>query len=51
MELIHKRSRKVIWLIPLAGYSSYRSEVAEMLAAMDFVEGFAPNNNMVSLEN
>jgi uncharacterized protein with von Willebrand factor type A (vWA) domain len=49
MELIHKRSKKVIWLNPLAGYSSYRPDVAGMQAAFPFVDVFAPVHNLESL--
>ena len=49
MELIHHRSKKVIWLNPLAGYASYRPEVAGMQAAMPFVDVFAPVHNLDSL--
>jgi uncharacterized protein with von Willebrand factor type A (vWA) domain len=49
MELIHNRSKKVIWLNPLAGYSSYRHDVAGMQAAMPYVDVFAPVHNVDSL--
>lgn len=50
MEFIHNRSKKVIWLNPLAGYASYRPEVAGMLAALPFVDVFAPVHNLDSLK-
>ncbi len=49
MEWIHNRSRKVIWLNPLASYSSYRPDVAGMKAAFPFVDVFAPVHNLDSL--
>lgn len=49
MELIHNRSKKVIWLNPLAGYSSYRPDVAGMQTAMPYVDVFAPIHNLDSL--
>ncbi len=49
MELIHNRSKKVIWLNPLAGYSSYRPDVAGMQTAIPFVDVFAPVHNLNSL--
>ncbi|HSJ66878.1 MAG TPA: VWA domain-containing protein [Anditalea sp.] len=49
MEWIQRRSKKVIWLNPLAGYVSYRPEVAGMQAALPFVDVFAPVHNLDSL--
>ncbi|MEX2565709.1 MAG: VWA domain-containing protein, partial [Cyclobacteriaceae bacterium] len=49
MELIHKRSKKVIWLNPLAGYASYRPDVGGMKAAIPYVDVFAPVHNLDSL--
>src|SRR5690606_23820333 len=49
MEVIHKRSKKVIWLNPLAGYSSYRPEVAGMKAAIPYIDVLAPVHNLDSL--
>lgn len=49
MEWIHNRSKKVIWLNPLAGYASYRPDVAGMKAAIPFVDVFAPVHNLDSL--
>ncbi|MEO6000704.1 MAG: VWA domain-containing protein [Chitinophagaceae bacterium] len=50
MELIHKKSKKVIWLNPLAGYSLYKPEVAGMQAALPFVDIFAAVYNVESLQ-
>ena len=49
MQLIHTKSKKVIWLNPLAGYAAYRPEVAGMKAAMPYVDIFAPVYNIESL--
>jgi uncharacterized protein with von Willebrand factor type A (vWA) domain len=49
MKSIHHKSRKVIWLNPLAGYASYRADVAGMKAAMAYVDVFAPAHNLESL--
>lgn len=49
MQVIHRRSKKVIWLNPLAGNSSFRPEVAGMQAALPFVDVFAPVHNLESL--
>lgn len=49
MEIIHSKSKKVIWLNPLAGYSSYRPDAAGMQAAMPYVDVFAPAYNAESL--
>lgn len=45
MEYIKNKSKKVIWLNPLAGYSSYRPDVAGMKAAMPYIDVFAPMHN------
>ena len=49
MEFIQARSKKIIWLNPLAGYSSYRPDVAGMQTAMPFIDVFAPVHNAESL--
>jgi uncharacterized protein len=49
MEIIHAKSKKVIWLNPLAGYSSYRPDTAGMQAALPFIDVFAPAYNAESL--
>jgi uncharacterized protein with von Willebrand factor type A (vWA) domain len=50
MEFIHSRSKKVIWLNPLAGYASYRPDVAGMQAALPYIDVFAPVHNVDSLK-
>ena len=49
MKWIKERSKKVIWLNPLAGFSSYRPEVAGMRAALPYIDVFAPVHNLNSL--
>ncbi len=49
METIHKRSKKVIWLNPLAGYADYQPDVAGMQAAVAHVDIFAAVHNAESL--
>lgn len=49
MEAIHNKSRKVIWLNPLAGYTSYKPEVAGMQAALPYIDVLAPVHNAESL--
>ena len=50
MEFIHKKARKLIWLNPLAGYTSYRPDVIGMQTAMPFIDVFAPVHNVESLK-
>jgi len=49
MELIQARAKKIVWLNPLAGFASYRPEVAGMQTAMPFIDVFAPAHNAESL--
>jgi uncharacterized protein with von Willebrand factor type A (vWA) domain len=49
MALIHSKSKKVIWLNPLAGFSAYQPSVAGMKAAMPYIDVFAPAHNAESL--
>ena len=49
MEYIHNKSKKLIWLNPLAGYPGYRPDVAGMKAAMPYIDAFAPVHNAESL--
>lgn len=50
MELIHHKSRKVIWLNPLAGYKLYRPDVAGMQAALPYIDVFSSVHNIDSLK-
>ena len=45
METIHARSKKVIWLNPVAGYAFYQPDAAGMQAAMPYIDVFAPVHN------
>ncbi len=49
MEFIHARSKKIIWLNPLAGFAYYRPDVKGMQTAMPFIDVFAPVHNVESL--
>jgi len=49
MQIIHARSKKVIWLNPLAGYAAWRPEVAGMKAALPYIDVFAAVYNVESL--
>ena len=49
MEIIHVKSKKVIWMNPLSGYSSYRPDVAGMQAALPYIDVFTPAYNAESL--
>jgi len=49
MKIIHAKTKKVIWLNPLAGYISYRPDAAGMKAAMPYIDVFAPVYNIESL--
>lgn len=51
MEVIHNRSKKVIWLNPLAGYTDYQPHVAGMKTALPFINVFAPVHNAESLRS
>ena len=50
MAFISKKSKKIIWLNPLAGNELYRHEVAGMKAALPYVDRFAPVHNAASLK-
>jgi uncharacterized protein with von Willebrand factor type A (vWA) domain len=49
MAVIQARSKKVIWLNPLAGYAGYRPEAAGMQAALPYIDVLAPVHNVASL--
>ncbi|TMI92148.1 MAG: VWA domain-containing protein [Bacteroidetes bacterium] len=50
MEFIYAKSKKVIWLNPLAGFEDYKPDVSGMKAAMPFIDVFAPVHNAESLK-
>ncbi len=49
MEYIQANSKKIIWLNPLAGFASYRPDVAGMQTAMPYIDVLAPVHNAESL--
>jgi len=49
MESIQAHSKKIIWLNPLAGFASYRPDVAGMQTAMPYIDVFAAVHNVESL--
>jgi uncharacterized protein with von Willebrand factor type A (vWA) domain len=50
MEFIHAKSKKLIWLNPLAGFEDYKPHVSAMKAALPFIDVFAPAHNVESLK-
>lgn len=51
METIHRQSKKLIWLNPLAGYEDYKPHVAGMRTALPYTDIFAAVHNAESLKN
>lgn len=49
MKTLHEKSKKVIWVNPLAGYAHYRPEVAGMQTAIPYINLLAPVHNVASL--
>ena len=49
MQIIKQKSRKVIWLNPLAGNPNFTPTVQGMSVAMPFIDIFASVHNMDSL--
>ncbi len=49
MQQIHQKSRKVIWLNPLAGRPGYKPRTAAMQAALPAIDVFASAHNAASL--
>lgn len=49
MARIRARSRRIIWLNPLAGYGEYKPEAAGMQAAWPHLDVFLPGHNVESL--
>ena len=49
MQRIQQKSRKVIWLNPLAGFSDYQPRTAAMQAALPHVDVFASAHSVESL--
>ena len=46
---IRRRCRKVVWLNPLLGREGYEVKTGAMLAALPFIDVFAPAHNLESL--
>jgi uncharacterized protein len=51
MELLWRRSHRVVWLNPLAGTVGYQPRTAGMAAAYPFIDDFLPIGNVSSLED
>ncbi|MGA8259185.1 MAG: VWA domain-containing protein [Arenicellales bacterium] len=49
LERIKARCRKLVWLNPLLGREGYEPRTAGMLAALPFIDMFAPAHNLQSL--
>jgi len=49
MQFIQARSKKVIWLNPLAGYHAYRPETFGMRTVLPHIDVLAPVHNLESL--
>lgn len=49
MKVIYKKSRKVIWLNPLAGSESFSPEALGMKTALPYIDVFASAHNLESL--
>lgn len=49
MEKIKTRSKKVIWLNPLAGFGNFRPDTVGMQAALPYIDVLAPVHNAESL--
>jgi uncharacterized protein with von Willebrand factor type A (vWA) domain len=48
MQCLHNKSKKIIWLNPLAGYPGFQPDVVGMKTAMAYVDVFAPVHNAES---
>lgn len=51
MKEIHKKARNVIWLNPLAGNPNYQPNTEGMIAALPYIDIFAPVHNLDSLRD
>jgi uncharacterized protein len=49
MAALRRRTRRIVWLNPMAGWRGYAPEAAGMRAALPYVELFAPAHNLESL--
>lgn len=51
MDLLARRSHRLIWLNPLAGTAGYEPRTAGMAAAYPYIDDFLPIGNVESLEH
>jgi uncharacterized protein len=49
MRRLRRRCRKIVWLNPLIGWRDYTPQARGMLAALPYVDLFAPAHNLESL--
>ena len=49
MAALRRRTRRIVWLNPMLGWSGYQPTAGGMSAALPFVELFAPAHNLASL--
>ncbi|MBC6492212.1 VWA domain-containing protein [Flavihumibacter stibioxidans] len=50
LSAIHNKSKKIIWLNPLAGHSGYQPDTAGMQAALPYIDVLAAAHNADSLK-
>lgn len=50
LSTMHNRSKKIIWLNPLAGHAGYRPDTAGMKAALPYIDVLAAAHNAASLK-
>ncbi len=50
MQIIHKRSKRVLWLNPLAGNPEFSPEALGMKTALPYIDALAPAHNLESLK-
>ena len=51
MSFIHKKSKKIIWLNPLAGRKDWKPEVKAMNLCLPYIHSLAPAHNIESLRS
>ena len=50
MAALRRRSKRVIWLNPMIGWQDYEPTAGGMVAALPYIDLFAPAHNLKSLE-
>jgi uncharacterized protein with von Willebrand factor type A (vWA) domain len=50
LAAVAKRTKRIVWLNPMAGWEGYQPAAAGMQAALPHVDLFAPAHNLRSLE-